>query len=188
MEAHLRSRARPASPEHASKLDSHALARRVADLALEKKAQRVLLLDVRELSSACDWFVITHGTAEVQVKAITDHIANSLEDEGVRAWHIEGRAARRWVLIDFVDVVVHVFHEEARNYYLLEKLWADAPMEEVEGSALPHDEVSFDLVDDDPGDGPADVSEHDDLGQDREEDDLSRSDLDLSGGAERRTQ
>ena len=113
------------------KLDSQALAQRVAQLGLEKKAQRVLILDVRELSTACDYFVIMHGTAEVQVRAITDHIAEMLEDEGVRPWHVEGRAARRWVLLDFVDVVAHVFHEEARAFYLLEKLWADAPMEEV---------------------------------------------------------
>jgi ribosome-associated protein len=107
------------------------LARHIAQLALERKAEDVVLLDLRGLSSACDFFVIASGSSEVQVKAIGDFIEESLEEESIRPWHVEGRSHRRWVLLDFVDVVVHVFHEEARGYYLLDRLWGDAPREEI---------------------------------------------------------
>lgn len=116
-------------------LDSTALARRIAELALEKKAERVVILDMRELYPASDYFVIGSATTDVQVKAIADHVIEELGKESVRPWHVEGVANRRWVLLDFVDVVAHVFLEEARNFYLLEKLWADAPLEEVEDPA-----------------------------------------------------
>jgi ribosome-associated protein len=111
--------------------DSHALARRIAELALEKKAEDAVLLDLRELSSACDYFVIVSGDNEQKVRAITEHIEEQLEEDGLRPWHVEGRAHRRWVLLDYVHVVVHVFHEEARGFYMLERLWAGAPREEV---------------------------------------------------------
>lgn len=111
--------------------DSHALARRIAELALEKKAEDALLLDLRELSSACDYFVIMSGDNEQKVRAITEHIEETLEKDGLRPWHVEGRAHRRWVLLDYIHVVVHVFHEEARSFYMLERLWAGAPREEI---------------------------------------------------------
>ena len=111
--------------------DSHALARRIAELALEKKADYAVLLDLRELSSACDYFVIVSGDNEQKVRAVTEHIEETLEKEGLRPWHVEGRAHRRWVLLDYVHVVVHVFHEEARGFYMLERLWAGAPREEI---------------------------------------------------------
>jgi ribosome-associated protein len=70
--------------------------------------------------------VICSGTSDVQVKAIADAVIEGLQEQGVKAWHTEGFAARRWILIDFVDVVVHDFHVKAREYYMLEKLWGDA--------------------------------------------------------------
>jgi ribosome-associated protein len=109
------------------------LAHRIARLALEKKAEAVTVLDLRELSSACDFFVLATGVAEPQVKAIADHIESTLADDRIRAWHVEGRQNRRWVLLDYVDVVVHVFHKETREYYRLESLWADAPREDLSG-------------------------------------------------------
>jgi ribosome-associated protein len=111
--------------------DSHALARRIAELALEKKADDAVLLDLRELSSACDYFVIVSGDNEQKVRAVTEHIEETLEKDGLRPWHVEGRTHRRWVLLDYVHVVVHVFHEEARGFYMLERLWAGAPREEI---------------------------------------------------------
>ncbi len=107
------------------------LARAAAAAALAKKAEDVVILDLRELSSACDYFVVATGLSEVQVKAIADHIEEMLAADGARPWHVEGRQHRRWVLIDYVDVVVHLFHKEAREYYRLESLWADAPREEL---------------------------------------------------------
>ncbi len=99
----------------------------MADLALSRKADEVLELDLRELSSVCDYFVICHGESEVQVKAIADAIIEGLDSQGMAAWHVEGYAGRRWILIDYVDVVAHVFHRETRLYYRLEDLWGDAP-------------------------------------------------------------
>jgi ribosome-associated protein len=104
------------------------LAERAASLALDKKAHDVVLLDLRKLTTAVDWFVILSADSETQVLAIADHIVESLGREGVRAWHVEGQESRRWVLVDFVDVVVHVFHERTREFYSLESLWGDARM------------------------------------------------------------
>ncbi|MCA9755077.1 MAG: ribosome silencing factor [Candidatus Eisenbacteria bacterium] len=112
--------------------ESYELARRIADLMLEKAATDVLVLDLRTLSSACDYFVICTAASEPQVKAIAEHVEETVKKElGEGPWHIEGRSQRRWVLLDFVHVVAHVFHKEARDYYLLERLWSDAPQEEV---------------------------------------------------------
>jgi ribosome-associated protein len=96
-------------------------------LALERKALDVAVLDLRGISSATDWFVIASGNSDVQVKAIADHVVEELKKEGVRAQHVEGMTGGRWVLIDYVDFVVHVFHPQARAFYQLENLWGDAP-------------------------------------------------------------
>jgi len=107
------------------------LARKAADLALDKKAYDVKILDLRKLSSVCDYFVICSADADIQVKAIADHIMDELRAKGERCWHSEGFDSLRWVLLDFVDVVVHVFQREVRDFYGLEDLWGDAPSEEV---------------------------------------------------------
>jgi ribosome-associated protein len=117
------------------KLSSRTLARRMARAALAKKAEDVILLDLRELSSACDYFVLATGLSDPQVRAITEQIEETLAGLGYRPWHVEGRANRKWVLLDYVDVVVHVFHRDTREYYRLESLWADAPREVVGGGA-----------------------------------------------------
>ena len=101
-------------------------AKDAAELALSKKAQDVLILDLRNISAVADFFVICSGTSDVQVKAIAEAVEEGLKKSGVTPWHTEGYAARRWVLLDFVDVVVHVFHAKAREYYMLERLWDDA--------------------------------------------------------------
>ncbi len=101
--------------------------RRAAELALDLKAHDVLVLDLRGISTATDYFVIAGGTSDVQVKAIADHIVDELKKEGVRPEHVEGLRGGRWVLLDYVDFVVHVFHPQARQFYQLENLWGDAP-------------------------------------------------------------
>ncbi len=111
------------------------LAERIAALALDKKAHDVVLLDLRKLTSAVDWFVILSADSETQVLAIADHIVETLSREGQRAWHTEGQESRRWVLLDYVDVVVHVFYSRTREFYSLESLWGDAPMVRVGESA-----------------------------------------------------
>lgn len=99
---------------------------RAAELALELKGHDVVVLDLRGISSATDFFVIASGNSDVQVKAIAEHVVNELKSDSVRPEHVEGLRGGRWVLIDYVDFVVHVFHPQARDFYQLETLWGDA--------------------------------------------------------------
>ncbi|MGI9628815.1 MAG: ribosome silencing factor [Longimicrobiales bacterium] len=94
--------------------------------ALERKADDVQILDVRSLSSATDFFVIATGRSDVQVRAIAEHVIASAKGRGVRPEHVEGLDQGRWVLIDYIDHVVHVFHPQVRDFYQLETLWGDA--------------------------------------------------------------
>jgi ribosome-associated protein len=107
------------------------LQHQIAELALTKKARDVVILDLRKLTSMTDYFVVCTGDSETQVKAISDAIMSGMEDVGERAWHVEGLQNLHWVLLDFVDVVVHVFHKDARLFYGLEKLWGDAKVQKV---------------------------------------------------------
>jgi ribosome-associated protein len=107
------------------------LARAAARLALEKKALDVKILALKNLSSICDYFVIASGDADVQVKAIGRHIYDELSELGIKPVGREGVNEGNWVLLDYVDVVVHVFYEPTRRFYALEKLWGDAPTEDV---------------------------------------------------------
>ncbi len=100
---------------------------RIAELALERKAEEVVALDLRGISSATDYFVLATGNSDIQVRAIAEHIMEELAKEGTRPLHAEGLDRARWVLLDFVDVIVHVFHPAARGFYQLELLWGDAP-------------------------------------------------------------
>ena len=106
---------------------------RAAELALERKAADVVALNLASISGATDYFLLASGRSDVQVKAIADNIVEQLKKEEIRAEHIEGLQGGRWVLIDYIDFVVHVFHEEARLFYQLEVLWGDAPRLEFEG-------------------------------------------------------
>jgi ribosome-associated protein len=97
------------------------------ELALERKARDVVVLDLRGISSATDWFVVVSGTSDVHVKAIADRVIEGLDADEEAASHVEGLGGRRWVLVDYIDFVVHVFHPQARAFYQLENLWGDAP-------------------------------------------------------------
>ena len=105
---------------------------RAAELALERKAVELVALDLRGISSATDFFLMGSGSSDIQVRSIADHIIGELKKEGVRPGHVEGVAGGRWVLIDYIDFVVHVFHPEARAFYQLESLWGDAPRRDLE--------------------------------------------------------
>ncbi|MDZ7291816.1 MAG: ribosome silencing factor [candidate division KSB1 bacterium] len=119
---------RPSRPVHQNIVY---LAHRAAQLALEKKATEVKIFNVSQLTSIADFFVICTGSTDTQVRAIADHIAEKLESEHIRPWHIEGRERYQWLLMDYVDVVVHVFQPQTREYYGLERLWGDAIIEEI---------------------------------------------------------
>jgi ribosome-associated protein len=101
--------------------------RRAGELALERKAQDVVALDLRGISSATDVFLLASGTSDIQVRAVAEHIVDELKKEGARPDHVEGMEGGRWVLLDYIDFVVHVFHPQAREFYQLETLWGDAP-------------------------------------------------------------
>lgn len=85
-----------------------------------------MVLDLRRVSDATDYFVIASGTSDTHVRALAEHVLEALRKDGIRPHHVEGVDAGRWALLDFVDCVVHVFHPTLRGYYQLERLWADA--------------------------------------------------------------
>lgn len=96
-------------------------------LVEEKKAEEVLVLDLRGVSSVTDYFLICHGSSDRLVQAITDHLLEMMKEKGVRALGVEGYKEGRWILLDFGDLVIHVFFEETRRFYDLERLWGHAP-------------------------------------------------------------
>lgn len=107
--------------------DSRELAQLCAEAAGNKKAFDIQILDLRGLTYITDYFVICSASNMPQISAITDSIGHTLASEGIRPEHIEGGAESTWVLIDYVDVVVHIFDRQTRVFYGIEKLWSDAP-------------------------------------------------------------
>ncbi len=109
-------------------MDSRKLALLCRELADNKKAEDIVILDVRELSSVTDYFVIASGTSEPHLRAIVDEITDRLrEDQDVRPRAIDGTSHTSWVVLDFFDVIVHVMRRDVRERYDLETLWGDAP-------------------------------------------------------------
>jgi len=102
------------------------LAQRIAEICLDNKAQDVVILDLEGVTDMADFFVIASGTSDTHVRSTAEHVMETLKAEGNAAHHNEGVAQGRWVLLDFVDVVVHLFHPALRNFYQLERLWGDA--------------------------------------------------------------
>lgn len=122
----------PVAPKKKLGLEkSRQLARDIARLALTKKAFDVVIMDVREVSSVTDFFVIASGATDIQVRAIGRAIDDGMRARKVKPIHSEGEGACTWLLLDYFDVVVHVMQPRVRDYYNLEGLWADAPREEV---------------------------------------------------------
>jgi ribosome-associated protein len=113
-------------------LTTKLLAKKAAQFALTRKAHDVVVLDLRGLTSMADYFVICSADSDTHVRAVGDAVDEGMDSLGDRAWHKEGYRDGNWVLLDFVDVVVHVFHQETRQFYNLEKLWGDAPTEQIE--------------------------------------------------------
>ncbi len=94
--------------------------------ASDKKAENIVALDLRGVASFTDYFLICSGTSTRQVQAIAEAILEKLEEHGTRPLHVEGEVVAQWILIDYGDLVVHVFEQSAREYYDLERLWRDA--------------------------------------------------------------
>jgi len=112
--------------------DSRSLASLAARAAASKQGEAVVVLDMRDLITITDYFVIASGTSERQVKTIADEVVKELKARGVRPVRLEGEASARWMLMDYVDFVVHVFNHDEREFYRLENLWRDAPVVEWE--------------------------------------------------------
>jgi ribosome-associated protein len=109
-------------------MDSRKLALLCRELADNKKAEDIVILDVREVSSVTDYFVIASGTSEPHLRAIVDEITDKLkEDHDVRPKAIDGTLHTAWIVLDYFDVIVHVMRTDVRNRYDLETLWGDAP-------------------------------------------------------------
>lgn len=94
----------------------------------DRKGAQIAVLDLRGVNDATDFFVIASGTSDAHVRGLSDAVVDRLEKQGLRPHHVEGGTTGRWVLLDYVDFVVHLFHPEARDFYQLERLWHDAPV------------------------------------------------------------
>ncbi|GAB4561846.1 MAG: ribosome silencing factor [Anaerolineae bacterium] len=112
--------------EEEVKLDASALAHAIVDLAEEHQAEDIVLLDLRAISILADYFVICSGTSTRQLQALVDAIEEGLDRQGKHPLHIEGTPESGWLLMDYGDVVVHIFSPEQRAYYALERFWEKA--------------------------------------------------------------
>jgi ribosome-associated protein len=107
-------------------LNSGQLARAAVDIASDKKASDIILLDIRDVTTFADYFIICSGNNTRQIQAIADAIDEELDKQGATLFHREGVAEAGWVLLDFGDVIVHIFGAKEREYYRLERLWSEA--------------------------------------------------------------
>lgn len=101
-----------------------------AKAALERKAKDVIVLNLKGLSSVTDFFVICTGTSDVHAEGIAELIEDKLGEHNVKLWHREGMKKASWILLDYIDVMIHIFTKDTREFYGLERLWGDAPRTE----------------------------------------------------------
>ncbi len=111
----------PTTPSQEDRLQA------VVDALQEKKALDIVSLDLRQLTDTTDHFVLCSATTGQHVRSLADEVTERLRNIGDRPWHVEGYEARRWVLVDCVDIVIHILQQDARQFYALERLWGDAP-------------------------------------------------------------
>ena len=109
------------------RLNSTEVARLVVDIASDKLAENIVMLDLRRVASFADYFVIMNADSSRQIEALEEDISQALKDVQVRPFHREGAAASGWVLLDFSDVIIHILASEQREFYQLERLWYRAP-------------------------------------------------------------
>ena len=104
----------------------------IAKLMLEKKATNIKIFDVKKITSITDYFIICDSSSEPQTKAILNHISQTLKKKGIKPINIEGQDRLEWVLIDYFNYIVHIFSEEKRTFYDIDRLWADAKITKIE--------------------------------------------------------
>ena len=118
-------------PRPVATVDVAAAAHRAATLCVDRKSNDVVILNLKPLTDMTDYFVIASGTSDTHVRSVAEHVVTELKKEGTPVYHVEGLAQGRWVLLDYVDFVVHIFHPALRSFYQLERLWGDADVTPV---------------------------------------------------------
>ncbi|MBN2543933.1 ribosome silencing factor [bacterium] len=112
-------------------MKSYDLAHYCSEIIYDKKGEDIIILDVRKITDIADYFIICTALTQNHVNAILLELEKKLKKTGLKPWHVEGKENKKWILLDFVDVVIHIFLKETREYYALEKLWGDAPVETI---------------------------------------------------------
>ena len=123
-------------------MTSKNLAKVLVNAALSKKAYDITILDLRKLTTMTDYFVVCSVDSDTQARAVADEIKNESLEKGETSVRKEGYSEGRWILLDYMDVVVHVFHKEMREFYNLEKLWGDAKIEYVSDEPAPKEKIA----------------------------------------------
>ncbi|MCX7922213.1 MAG: ribosome silencing factor [Clostridia bacterium] len=106
-------------------MESKEMVEKIVGFLEEKKAKNINVIDIKDVSTLADYFVICSGTSTTHIKAMTDELEIKMKENGINYLHKEGYNSARWILLDYADVVVHIFHEEDRDFYNLERLWSD---------------------------------------------------------------
>lgn len=120
------------SSTEAQKVSAKEMLNVISEALLDKKAKSITLLDVSELTTLTEYFVICHGNSDVQIKAMADAVEFDVKEKlGERVWKKEGTDNRTWIILDYVNIVVHVMSEEKRDYYAIERMWNDAKITEI---------------------------------------------------------
>lgn len=112
--------------------DSKFMVETITEALLSRKGKDITVMDVSELTTLTDYFVVCHGTSDVQIKALADAVEEDVREKaGEKAWKKEGLAGRSWIILDFVNIVVHVMSKEKRDFYALERMWNDAKITQI---------------------------------------------------------
>ncbi|HBQ58271.1 MAG TPA: ribosome silencing factor [Balneolaceae bacterium] len=113
--------------------DSKQMVEVISEALLSRKGKEITVLDVSELTTLTDYFVVCHGTSDVQIKALADAVEDDMREQtGEKAWKKEGMQGRSWVILDFVNIVVHIMSKEKRDFYGIERMWNDAKITYIE--------------------------------------------------------
>ncbi len=119
--------------------------KRIVEILQDKKGLDITLLDLRKLTDTSDYFLLTTGTSEQHVRSLASELREKLAEIGEKPWHVEGADSGRWILLDYVHFVVHIFRQEARDFYSLERLWGDAERTEFKDRWETEEEPSFEF-------------------------------------------
>ncbi|MBC8213540.1 MAG: ribosome silencing factor [Candidatus Marinimicrobia bacterium] len=108
------------------------IALKISELIASKKGNNIKIFDVRKLTTLTDFFIVCSSESNPQTMAIVNTVVNEMKKDDIRPWHVEGMEHQQWILIDYVNIVVHIFKDDVRDYYEIERLWADAEITTVE--------------------------------------------------------